>query len=213
MKGLPTILKIAIIVPFILGILLFVVLPLRINHFYKKEQERERENAEIWKNKDNYLSQYEKLFSEKQKVKDVGITKYNDFYIITYKNDIILPYGSGSLIKKDSQGKIQYYHDQFNPLLPNDVRLNNLKKLIGKEIKIKVLGDKKHPYEYKINGNYKQDTYPLNQNIYYMADITFDDNHHLDMNFNSCDFTPINPDDLYCGPIYPRQKWYEGEKY
>ncbi|MFA6515070.1 MAG: hypothetical protein WCT42_02275 [Candidatus Paceibacterota bacterium] len=196
---------IGIIVLFLYLLIFFIAES--INKSSRIESENYKKNMDLIQNRDKYLESDNNLFKEPQLIVDVGLTKYNDFYLITDKNYVILPYGRQLI---DSRGN---YYSRM--LMTNQIRLSNLKKLLNKEIKIKVRATKNLPYGYKINENNLTDVYPLNQSTYYMADIIFD-NYYLDMNFNPCNENYSTIDGYYCKQdeqtIYPRQKEWEGEK-
>lgn len=175
-----------------------------------RELEKYKKGIELLENKEKYLENDNNLFKETQIVKNVGITKYNDFYILTDKNHVLLPYGR-TLLNNNPPPARPY---QFDTIFSNDIRLSNLKKLLNKEIKVKVLANKNLSYGFKINEKNLQDVYPLNEGNYYMVDITFD-GFFLDMNFNPCNSSYSTENGFHCNEdiksIYPRQKWWEGE--
>lgn len=126
-------------------------------------------------NREEILISLNSNFTEPRLIKDVGITKYRDFYLITDKNEILAPFA-----------KHPAYATHPVDILSDSEKLLNLKKLIGQNIKINIIGTKKYPYEFFLKGRNYRDNSPLTGNKYYLVEIS-ENNLYLDLNnFKFC---------------------------
>jgi|GEM_PF-4033345 len=195
----------------VLFLLYIVIVVLSLSYKQMRLEERRAQKIDLTENREKYLASDNNLFVEPQIVKEVGVTKYNDFYIITDKGYALFPYGRRLVNNLPAPA----YPRTNEYIYTDDIRLSNLNKLLNKEIKVSVLANKNLKYEFKINSGNKEDVYPLDQSNYYMVDIN-DNGFYLDMNFNLCNPTSSVIEGFHCDKeidsIYPRQKWWNGEK-